>query len=76
MFDWIMNGIGGLFDSIIFWLVFVVVIILVLALAVRNMNHNYTAGKGMFKNSDNNLEKDEKMDASDYDYFDDKGNMR
>lgn len=62
--------------DIIGWIVFGILVVLMGVVAARNMNHNYTAGSGMFKKDDNNLEKDEYMDSSDYNYFDDKGNLR
>ena len=37
---------------------FIVVIILIVVLARRNMNHNYTVGSGMFKMSEDNLQKE------------------
>ena len=52
---------------------FIVVIILIVVLARRNMNHNYTIGSGMFKMSDDNLQKDEHLDSADYNYYDNKG---
>lgn len=53
-----------------------VIIILLVILARRNMTHNYTAGSGMFKNSEDNLEKDKHMDASDYEYFNNDGILK
>ena len=44
--------------------------------ARRNANENYTAGSGMFKRSDGNLKKDEHLDVSDYNYYDDEGKMK
>ncbi len=51
-------------------------LILIVVLARRNMNHNYTIGSGMFKMSDDNLEKDEHLDVSDYNFYDDKGILK
>ena len=42
----------------------------------RAARHDYTAGRGMFKKRDENFKKDEHMDSSDYNYFDDEGNMK
>ena len=64
-FDWVAANIG----SILFWIVFAVVFIVFAIIAVRNMNHNYTVGSGLFKKSEGNLYKDEKLDVSDYDYY-------
>ena len=47
-----------------------------MAIARRNINHGYTSGSGMWKNSDNNLEKDKHLDPADYNYYDDKGIMK
>ncbi len=51
-------------------LLFVLFVIVAFILGVRTANQNYTAGGGMFKRSDNNLNKDEHMDASDFNYYD------
>lgn len=53
-----------------------VLLIAFVVLARRNMNHNYTIGSGMFKMSDDNLEKDKHLDISDYDYYNKDGNLR
>lgn len=57
-------------------IILVVVIIILVAIAIRNANQNYTIGGGMFKNSDNNLNKDEHMDSSDYNYYDKDGKLK
>lgn len=57
----------------------VAAVVLILALVIvarRNMNHNYTIGSGMYKMSDNNLEKDKHVDPADFDYYNSKGNTR
>lgn len=51
-------------------------LVLIAVLAKRNMNHNYTIGSGMFKMSDDNLNKDEHLDAADYNFYDDKGILK
>lgn len=53
-----------------------IVLILFAVVIARRANHNYTIGSGLFKNSDNNLEKDEKIDVSDYDYYNTNGKLR
>lgn len=60
------------------WWIFLllVAIILIIWIAARNANHGYTIGSGMFKNSDNNLDKDEHLDVSDYDYYNKKGKFK
>ena len=70
---WIFDWIGANFGSILFWIVFAVVFIVFAVIALRNMNHNYTVGSGLFKNSDGNLNKDEKLDVSDYNYYNENG---
>lgn len=40
-----------------------------------NMNRSYTAGKHMFKMSNNNLE-EKNLDFSDQNYYDDKGILK
>ena len=57
-------------------IILVVVIIILVVIAIRNANQNYTIGGGMFKNSDNNLNKDEHMDSSDYNYYDKDGKFK
>ncbi len=52
---------------------FIFLIIVFVVIARRNMNHNYTIGSGMFKMSDDNLQKDEHLDSADYNYYDNKG---
>ena len=42
-----------------------------IAIYLRNSNHNYTIGSGLFKTSEYNLDKDEHVDSSDYNYYDD-----
>ncbi len=54
----------------------IIIIIVLIVVAVRNANQNYTIGGGMFKNSDNNLNKDEHMDSSDYNYYDKDGKLK
>ncbi len=54
----------------------VALIIVMVIIARRNMNHNYTIGSGMFKMSQDNLEKDEHLDSADYNYYDDKGILK
>lgn len=54
----------------------IVIIIVVVILALRSANHNYTLGSGMFKSSDNNLEKDKHNDISDYNYYNDKDKFK
>lgn len=51
-------------------------LIVIVVLARRNMNHGYTIGSGMFKMSDDNLEKDKRMDSADYNYYDTKGILK
>ncbi|MEE1283014.1 MAG: hypothetical protein UHK60_12330 [Acutalibacteraceae bacterium] len=62
--------------SLIFWLIIFVVVILIIAIAYsRSMNDNYHAGSGMFKNSEYNIDKEEK-DISDVEYFNRDGKMK
>lgn len=51
-------------------------IVIIIVLGIRNANHNYTLGSGMFKNSDNNLERDENVDISDYNYYNKKDKLK
>lgn len=54
----------------------IVLIIVLVAAAMSGANQGYTIGGGMFKNSDNNLNKDEHMDSSDYNYYDKDGKLK
>ncbi len=59
------------------WLMFGGVVLVVAALlGWRNANHDYTAGSGLFKNSDDNLEKEKHMDASDFNYYNKTGKQK
>jgi hypothetical protein len=58
------------------WLVILVVFVGTGVAKVRTANHDYTAGSGMFKRDDNNLEKDKHLDVSDYDYYNKKGKLK
>lgn len=52
------------------------VIVIILAIAFSRVNNdNYSAGSGMFKNSDFNLDEDKK-DFSEVEYFNKKGKMK
>lgn len=53
-------------------IVWLVIIVLVVIVGIMAANRNYTVGSGMFKKSDNNLQKDEHLDASDYNYYNNK----
>lgn len=63
-------------ELIIGVVIIVVVFIGMLIVARRNITHNYTIGSGMFKMSDNNLEKDKHLDSADYNFYDDEGLMK
>ena len=54
--------------GIIFTVVSLLIIIVIAIAYFRNANINYRIGKGMFENSDNNL--DEAKDLSDKEYYD------
>ena len=54
----------------------IIIIIVLVVVGMRNANQNYTIGGGMFKNSDDNLKKDEHMDSSDYNYYDKDGKLK
>lgn len=41
-----------------------------------NMNQRYTAGKALFKSSDGNIERDNTLDFSDQNYYDNKGILK
>lgn len=58
------------------WIILIVVVIIFIIVFFRNANHNYTIGSGMFKNSDNNLDRDEYLDPSDYDYYNKKDKLK
>ena len=47
---------------------FAVVLIICGVAYARNANHNYTAGSGMFKNSEDNLNEEDK-EFSDVNYY-------
>ena len=57
------------------WIIFGFVIAVIIIVALRNANQSYTIGSGMFKNSDENLNRDEHLDPSDYDYYN-KGKLK
>lgn len=62
--------------SLGFLLIIFVVIILIIGIAYsRGMNDNYHAGGGMFKNSEYNLDEEEK-NISDVEYFNRDGKMK
>lgn len=54
----------------------VAVIAAIIGYALRNADQSYTMGSGLFKNSENNLTKDEHIDPADYEYFDKKGKLK
>ena len=54
------------------WMILLVVIVVVVLLGLRSAKHSYTMGSNLFKDSDNNLEKDKHQDVSDYEYYNDK----
>ena len=54
--------------GIIFTVVSLLIIIVIAIAYFRNANINYRIGKGMFENSDNNL--DEAQELSDKEYYD------
>lgn len=58
------------------WLILATIIVIIMILGYRMANHNYTIGSGMFKNSDNNLNGDEHLDVSDYDYYNKKDKLK
>ncbi len=58
------------------WIILLGIIVFVVLLGVRKANENYTVGSGLFKRSENNLEKDEKVDPSDYNYYNDKDKLK
>ncbi len=52
------------------WMILVGIgIVLAVVLGCRNANHNYTIGSGLFKESDENLQKGEHLDPADYQYY-------
>lgn len=62
--------------SLIFGLIILAIVIVIMAVAYsRSMNDSYHAGSGMFKNSEYNLNEEEK-DISDVEYFNRKGKMK
>lgn len=62
--------------GLIFGLIILAVVIVIMAVAYsRSMNDSYHAGSGMFKNSEYNLNEEEK-DISDIEYFNRKGKMK
>ncbi len=58
------------------WIIFGFIIVVIIIAGLRNANQGYTIGSGMFKNSDGNLNKDEHLDPSDYDYYNHKGKLK
>ncbi len=55
---------------------FIAVIAIFCGIAFRTINHNYTIGSGMFKSSEDNLEKEKQLDVSDYDYYNKDGKLK
>lgn len=52
------------------WIFFLLAIVVLFAVVgVRNANHNYTIGKGMYKNSPDNTDQQRYTDAADFDYY-------
>ncbi len=58
------------------WFILLAVVVVAVILGMRNANHSYTIGSGMFKNSDDNLNKDEHIDVSDFDYYNKKDKLK
>lgn len=59
------------------WLVVLVIVVVLMVIGkARNADTGYTIGRNMFKNSDNNLEKDNKLDFSDHDYYNDRDKLK
>lgn len=63
------------------WLTIILIIIVFVLIFYgfhRAQNESYTWGKGLFKNSEDNLDKDlnESDDASDYEYFNNKNKLK
>jgi len=58
------------------FLVLLVIFVIMGIAKLRTSNHNYTAGSNLFKKSENNLEKDEHLDVSDYDYYNKNGKLK
>lgn len=56
--------------------ILLVIIVFFVVVGLRAANQNYTAGSGLFKRSDNNLEKDEHLDISDYNYYNNKDKLK
>ena len=50
-------------------IILVIVIVIGIISGIRNANHSYTIGSGMFKNSNDNLEKGKHVDISDFEYY-------
>ena len=59
-----------------FGFLLIAVIVIFCGIAFRTINHNYTIGSGMFKSSEDNLEKDKHLDVSDYDYYNKDGKLK
>ena len=62
--------------EIVGWIILAVIVVIFVIGLSRKVNENYTFGSGMFKNSDANLEKDDHVDPSDYNYYDKKGKFK
>lgn len=63
------------------WLTIILIIIVFVLIFYgfhRSQNESYTWGKGLFKNSEDNLDKDlnKSDDASDYEYFNNKNKLK
>ena len=57
-------------------IILIVVVLLLAIVGFRTANHNYTIGSGLFKHSHENLKKDEHLDPSDYNFYDDDGKLK
>jgi len=67
---------GMIFMEIVGWIILGFLVVIFVIGLLRGANKDYTAGSGMFKNSENNLKRDERLDVSDYNYYDNKGKMK
>lgn len=57
-------------------MILIAVVILSVIIGNRSANEGWTRGSNLFKDSEYNLEKDKKLDPSDYDYYNKKGKMK
>ncbi len=58
------------------WIALAVIFIIMIVVKSRNMDKDYTLGKGIFKNSEHNIELEKNSDISDNNYYNDTDKLK